>query len=68
MIEPLTDREQEILQLQARRLTSKEIAQELFISPHTVNKHASNLYGKLQVAGRRQAVAKARMLGILPPK
>jgi LuxR family maltose regulon positive regulatory protein len=66
LLEPLTVREQEILELLARRMTSKEIAQLLFISPHTVNKHASNVYSKLQVSGRRQAVDTARALGILP--
>jgi len=68
MVEPLTNREQEILELLARRLSDKEIAQALHISPYTVSKHTSNLYGKLQAAGRRQAVSKARALGILPPK
>ena len=67
MVEPLTYREQEILELLARRLSDKEIAQALVISPYTVSKHTSNLYGKLRVAGRRQAVSKARALGILPP-
>jgi LuxR family maltose regulon positive regulatory protein len=66
IVEPLTTREHEILELMARRLSDKEIAQTLHISPYTVSKHASNLYGKLQVAGRRQATSKARALGILP--
>jgi LuxR family maltose regulon positive regulatory protein len=68
IVEPLTDREHEILELLAQRLSDKEIAQALCISPHTVSKHARNLYGKLQVAGRRQAVSQARALGILPPR
>jgi LuxR family maltose regulon positive regulatory protein len=68
IVESLTNREQEILELLARRLSDKEIAQALHISPYTVSKHANNLYGKLQVAGRRQAVSKARALGILPPE
>jgi len=68
LIESLTNREHEILELLARRLSDKEIAQALHISPYTVSKHASNLYGKLQVAGRRQAIRKARALGILPPE
>jgi hypothetical protein len=38
----------------------------LFISPQTVKKHLNNIYGKLSVSGRRQAVEKAQMLGILP--
>ncbi len=68
IIESLTNREHEILELLARRLSDKEIAQALHISPNTVRKHTSNLYGKLQVASRRQAVRKAIALGILPPQ
>ncbi|MCP4165262.1 MAG: hypothetical protein GY759_05125 [Chloroflexi bacterium] len=64
--EPLTDREMEVLALLARRYRDKEIAAELFISPATVRRHASNIYKKLQVSGRRQAVDKAIALGILP--
>jgi LuxR family maltose regulon positive regulatory protein len=68
IIESLTNREHEILELLAQRLSDKEIAQALHISPHTVRKHTSNLYGKLQVARRRQAVSRAKALGILPPQ
>jgi len=64
--EPLTDREMDVLALLARRYRDKEIAAELFISPATVRRHASNIYQKLQVGGRRQAVEKAIALGILP--
>ncbi|HEY53621.1 MAG TPA: AAA family ATPase [Caldilineae bacterium] len=64
--EPLTDRELEVLALLARRYRDKEIAAELFISPATVRRHASNIYQKLQVSGRRQAAEKAIALGILP--
>ena len=65
--EPLTDREMDVLALLARRYRDKEIATELFISPATVRRHTSNIYQKLQVSGRRQAVEKAIALGILPP-
>lgn len=65
--EPLTDREMDVLALLARRYRDKEIAAELFISPATVRRHASNIYQKLQVSGRRQAVEKVIALGILPP-
>jgi len=68
IVEPLTTREHEILELLARRLSDKEIAQALHISPYTVSKHVSNLCGKLQVTGRRQAVSRAKALGILPPE
>ncbi len=65
LVEPLTDREHDILILLAQRLTAKEIAQALVISPMTVKRHAANIYSKLQVNGRREAVAKATSLGLL---
>ncbi|MEI2691508.1 MAG: LuxR C-terminal-related transcriptional regulator [Anaerolineae bacterium] len=65
LVEPLTERELEVLALLAQRLSSKEIAQALVISPLTVKRHASSIYGKLQVSGRREAVAKATLLGLL---
>ncbi len=64
--EPLTNREMDVLRLLARRYHDKEIATELYITPATVRRHASNIYQKLQVNGRRQAVEKAIALGILP--
>jgi LuxR family maltose regulon positive regulatory protein len=63
--QPLTDRELEISNLLVQRLSNKEIAAELTISPETVKKHLNNIYGKLNVSGRRQAVEKALALGIL---
>ena len=66
LVEPLTDRELEILDLLVQRLQNKEIAARLFISPQTVKKHLNNIYGKFNVTSRRQAVDKAQMLGILP--
>jgi LuxR family maltose regulon positive regulatory protein len=66
MVEPLSDRELEVLQLIAEGLTNKEIAARLYLSPGTVKVHAHNIYGKLGVNGRTQAVAKARSLDILP--
>jgi LuxR family maltose regulon positive regulatory protein len=63
--EPLTDREQEILELISAGLTNPEIAEELFISPETVKKHASNIYGKLGVSSRTEAATRARDLGLL---
>ena len=65
LVEPLSEREREILALLAQRLTDKEIAQALTISLLTVKKHAGNIYQKLQVSGRREAVAKAHLLGLL---
>jgi LuxR family maltose regulon positive regulatory protein len=62
---PLTWREIEVLQLLAQRQSNKEIAQALHITADTVKKHASNIYQKLQVGGRREAVARAATLGLL---
>jgi ATP/maltotriose-dependent transcriptional regulator MalT len=66
LVEPLTNRELEVLELLARRLRNKEIAQSLFLSPQTVKRHTANIYLKLGVHGRREAVEKATSLGILP--
>jgi len=66
LIEPLTERESEILLSLSRGLRNKEIARELSISPLTVKRHTVNLYGKLDVHSRKEAVARARSLGILP--
>ena len=65
VVDSLTDREREILALLAQRLTDKEIAQALVISPLTVKRHASTIYHKLQVNRRREAVAEAIRLGLL---
>jgi len=65
LIEPLTDRESEVLTLLAQRLTYKEIAAQLIISPGTVTQHVHNIYQKLEVKRRKQAVAKATELGLL---
>jgi LuxR family maltose regulon positive regulatory protein len=62
----LTHREMEVLTLLAERLSNKEIAARLDIGPATVKTHAATLYQKLNVSGRRQVVAKAEALGILP--
>jgi LuxR family maltose regulon positive regulatory protein len=66
MVEPLSGRELEVLRLVAQGLSNREIAQTLVISPKTVKRHTSSIYGKLGVHSRTQAVAKARNLGILP--
>ena len=54
-----------MLALLAQRLTNKEIARVLSISPMTVKRHSSNIYQKLAVEGRREAVAKAAALGLV---
>ena len=68
LVEPLTEREMEVLALLARRLTNQEIARELVVAPGTVKAHTHNIYGKLAAGDRRQAVARARSLGLLPPE
>ena len=64
LIEPLTDREIEILNLLKQRIYNREIAERLFVSTETVKTHLTNIYQKLQVKTRREAVDKARKLGI----
>jgi len=61
----MTNRELDILGLLAERLSRQEIADRLHISTATVKRHAENIYSKLHVTGRRQAVVKARELDIL---
>jgi ATP/maltotriose-dependent transcriptional regulator MalT len=65
LVEPLTNRELEVLGLLAQRLRNKEIAAKLFVSPVTIKKHLTSIYGKLNVIGRLQAIEKADSLGIL---
>ncbi len=65
-VEPLTNRELDVLELLAQRLRNKEIAEKLFISPETVRTHLQNIYQKIDVCNRSQAVASAVTLGILP--
>ena len=65
MIEPLTDRELDVLQLLAQRFSRNEIAAELYISPLTVKSHTANIYQKLGVKNRRQAVSRATALGLV---
>ncbi|HRQ41320.1 MAG TPA: LuxR C-terminal-related transcriptional regulator [Chloroflexota bacterium] len=65
LIESLTDRELDVLRLLAQRLSNKEIASELYIAPETVKRHTINIYQKLGVESRRQAVSKAAELGLL---
>ena len=66
MVEPLSERELEILGLIAEGLSNPQIASRLYLSLNTVKVHSRNIYGKLDVHSRTQAVSKARILGILP--
>jgi DNA-binding NarL/FixJ family response regulator len=62
-VEPLSERELEILRLAGKGLTNKAIGVELNISDRTVQGHLANIYGKLQVGSRTEAVTKALKLG-----
>ncbi len=66
LVEPLSQRELEVLQLLTQGLSNHEIAAQLVISLSTVKGHVSNILGKLEASNRTQAVAKARILGVLP--
>jgi LuxR family maltose regulon positive regulatory protein len=64
-MEPLSDRELEVLQLIAEGISRQEIAFQLVLSLNTVKTHARNIYSKLGVNNQMQAVGKARGLGLL---
>jgi len=66
LVEPLTPREMEVLELLASGDSNQAIADKLVITVRTVKKHTSNIYGKLSVNSRTQAVARSRSLGLLP--
>jgi LuxR family maltose regulon positive regulatory protein len=65
LIEPLSERELEVLQRLADGLTNREIADRLYLSLNTVKVHTRNIYGKLGVNNRTQAVTRAGELGLL---
>ncbi len=65
LIEPLSEREQEVLALVAQGLKNTEIAQELYVTLSTVKAHCNNIYRKLDVNNRVQAVARAQELRLL---
>lgn len=64
LIEPLSSRELEVLQLVAQGLSNREISERLFIALSTVKGHNRNIYGKLQVQRRTEAVVRARELDL----
>jgi LuxR family maltose regulon positive regulatory protein len=66
LVESLTPRELEVLQLIAMGRTNPEIARQLIVAPGTVKAHTASIYRKLDVANRTEAVARARQLGLLP--
>ena len=65
LIEPLTQRELEVLGLIASGRTNQEIANQLIVAPGTVKAHAASIYRKLDASNRTEAVARARQLGIV---
>lgn len=65
LVEPLSDRELEVLQLIATGASNKEIGAQLYITEGTVKNHVTNILGKLGVRDRTQAALKAKELGII---
>ncbi|BAI74619.1 transcriptional regulator (plasmid) [Azospirillum sp. B510] len=61
----LTTKEREVLTLLSRNLSNKEIARAMDIGEQTIKWHMKNLFGKLNAAGRKHAVARARLLGLV---
>jgi LuxR family maltose regulon positive regulatory protein len=67
LVEQLTPRELEVLQLIAAGDSNQTIANKLVITLSAVKKHTGNIFGKLNVNSRTQAIARARQLGLLSP-
>jgi LuxR family maltose regulon positive regulatory protein len=65
LVDPLSQREHEVLRLIIEGATNKEIADELVLTVNTVKRHISNIFGKLEVSNRAQAIARARELNLL---
>ena len=65
LVEPLTPREREILQLVASGATNQDISRDLFITVNTVKTHITHIFGKLRVTRRIQAASRARELGLI---
>src|SRR5207237_9589722 len=65
LVEPLTAREREVLQLVLDGASNREIACRLIVTVNTVKKHIMNIYGKLNVRSRVQAIMKAQALHLL---
>jgi len=67
MVEAITPRELDVLQLMAEGLSNAEIARRLYLTVNTLKAHTNSIYGKLDVHSRLQAVNRARVLGLLSP-
>ncbi|HEX4457702.1 MAG TPA: response regulator transcription factor, partial [Polyangia bacterium] len=63
--EPLTEREREVLSLLAEGVSNRDIGGAIFISENTVKYHLKNIYSKLAVTGRVQAIEAARRMGVI---
>jgi LuxR family maltose regulon positive regulatory protein len=68
LIEPLSERELQVLCLIATGLSNRQIADTLFLAIGTVKKHTNNIYGKLGVGSRTQAILRAAELNLIPPQ
>jgi LuxR family maltose regulon positive regulatory protein len=66
LVEPLSQRELEVLHLMALGRTNQQIAQQLIVASGTIKAHTASIYRKLDVTNRMEAVARARQLSILP--
>jgi LuxR family maltose regulon positive regulatory protein len=66
LVEPLTDKEREVLGLLAQLLTTEETAAAMFVSVNTIRTHVRNILRKMGVTARNQAIRRGRDLGILP--
>ncbi len=65
LVEPLTDREREILDYLPTRLSNTDIASHLYVSVNTLKSHLRHIYTKLAATNRDEAVARATDLGLL---
>ena len=66
IVEPLTSRELEVLEMLAAGRSNQAIARELVVTLDTVKKHVSHVLGKLGAASRTEAATRARQLGLIP--
>ena len=66
LLDPLTERELEVLHLLAQGYGNREIAQKLVIAMGTTKRHVANIYSKMAVNNRTEAAVRARELGLLP--
>ncbi|HZB96844.1 MAG TPA: LuxR C-terminal-related transcriptional regulator, partial [Herpetosiphonaceae bacterium] len=65
LVEPLSEREREVLRLLAAGRSNRDVAEALIVATGTIKKHINNIYGKLGVHSRTQAIARARELNLL---